>query len=321
MLIVEIEKNEVLRVPGHHLGSVVMFGESGISHYALDWCSTNGVTVTRVTRSGRYTGSWVGPVKGNILLRLDQFKTYNSNDEKVKIAISYIKGKIMNQRAMILRTARDINEDEIEKRLRKTAKQLKVILKDISKSQSLDEVRGFEGSAAKLYFEIFNDMITKTNDSIVFNKRTRRPPRDIVNAMLSYVYVLLNHDCSSALESVGLDPQLGFLHVPRPGKPALALDLMEELRPVMAERLVLTLINRGQISDSDFDFKPGGAVNMTEDCRKMIISNYQEKKHSELTHPVLDRKIPYGLIPFIQARLLARRIRGDIEEYPPFVYN
>lgn len=321
VLIVEIDNEEVLRVPGHHLGSVVMFGNSGISHFALDWCAKNDVSVTRTTRTGRYIGSWVGPVKGNVLLRINQFEFYNSDKEKCKISIQYVKGKIMNQRSMILRSARDIDNVKTEEKLRKKAKKLKNILNIIGESADVDQVRGFEGTAAKIYFSVFNEMIVNENKNIKFFKRTKRPPRDIVNAMLSYIYVLLSHDCRSALETVGLDPQIGFLHAIRPGKPALALDLMEELRPIMAERLVLTLINRKQVDEDDFEIRAGGAVNMKEECRKTLINNYQEKKHTEIFHPVLDRKIPYGLIPFFQARFLARAIRGDISEYPPFVYN
>jgi len=321
VLIIEIDEEEVLRVPGHHLGSIVMFGNSTISHFALDWCAKNDVAVTRTTRTGRYIGTWVGPVKGNVLLRINQFETYNSEREKCKISIKYIKGKIVNERAMLLRSARDISNEDTENALREKAEKLDNILNIIDESEDVDQVRGFEGTAAKIYFSSFNDMIVNENDNIVFKKRTKRPPRDIVNAMLSYVYVLLNHDCKSALETVGLDPQIGFLHALRPGKPALALDLMEELRPVLAERLVLTLLNRKQVKEDDFDIRPGGAVNMTEECRKTLINSYQEKKHTEIYHPVLERKVPYGLIPFFQARFLARVIRGDISEYPPFIYN
>jgi len=185
----------------------------------------------------------------------------------------------------------------------------------------VDQIRGFEGIAAKNYFSVFDEMIINKNDLFKFEKRTKRPPRDIINAMLSYLYVILNHDCRTALEAVGLDPQIGFLHEIRPGKPALALDLMEELRPIMVERLVLTMINRKQVNKNDFEFKAGGAVEMKDEFRKKLIQQYQEKKQNEIKHPLLDRVIPYGLIPFIQARLLARKLREDVEEYPPFIYQ
>lgn len=321
VLIVEIENEEVLRVPGHHLGGVVMFGHSGISHFALDWCAKNNVSVTRTTRTGRYIGSWVGPVKGNVILRMNQFEVYQSDNLKTNVSVQYIKGKIMNERAMLLRSARDTKEESVEKDLRKNAKKLKNILNIIDESENIEQVRGFEGTAAKIYFSSFDDMIVTNNKNIKFETRTKRPPRDIVNAMLSYLYVLLSHDCRSALETVGLDPQVGFLHEIRPGKPALALDLMEEFRPILVERLVLTLLNRKQIKEEDFETKPGGAVNMKEECRKTLINSYQEKKHNEIYHPVLDKKIPYGLIPFYQAKFLARTIRGDVKEYPPFVYK
>ncbi|TDP91214.1 CRISPR-associated Cas1 family protein [Halanaerobium saccharolyticum] len=321
VIIVEVEKKEKIRIPGHHLGSIILFGRSKISHYALDWCIKNGVAVTRVTRSGRYIGNWSGPVKGNVLLRVEQFDKYKNEDEKCKLSQSFIKGKIYNQRSMLLRSARDIDDEELEKSLRKNAAKLDKILNIIDDSDSVDQVRGFEGIAAKNYFSVFDHMIINENDIFKFKKRTKRPPRDVINAMLSYLYVILNHDCRTALEAVGLDPQIGFLHEIRPGKPALALDLMEELRPIMVERLVLTMINRKQVNKDDFEFKAGGAVEMKEDFRKKLIQQYQEKKQNEIKHPLLDRVIPYGLIPFIQARLLARRLRGDVEEYPPFIYQ
>ncbi len=321
VLIVEINREEVLRVPGHHIGGIIMFGNSVISHFALDWCAKNNVSVTRTTRTGRYIGRWVGPEKGNVLLRINQFEIYNSDREKCKISIQYIKGKIINERAMLLRSARDIKNKEIENKLRKKAKKLNNILNILNESEDVEQLRGFEGTAAKIYFSSFDDMIINNKNNIEFKKRTKRPPRDIVNAMLSYIYVLLSHDCRSALEAVGLDPQIGFLHAIRPGKPALALDLMEELRPILAERLVLTLINRRQVDEKDFEVRPGKAVNMKEDCRRTLINYYQEKKHTEIYHPVLDRKVPYGLIPFFQARFLARTIRGDLCEYPPFIYS
>ncbi|PUU87600.1 MAG: CRISPR-associated endonuclease Cas1, partial [Halanaerobium sp.] len=191
----------------------------------------------------------------------------------------------------------------------------------IEDSDNVDQVRGFEGIAAKNYFSVFDEMIINENDIFKFERRSKRPPKNVVNAMLSYLYVILNHDCRTALEAVGLDPQIGFLHEIRPGKPALALDLMEELRPIMVERLVLTMINRKQVNKDDFDFKVGGAVEMKDDFRKKLIQQYQEKKQNEIKHSLLDRVIPYGLIPFIQARLLARKLRGDVEEYPPFIYQ
>lgn len=321
ILIVEIDKKEVLRVPGHHLGGVVLFGEASISHYALDWCAQNDVIVTRLTRNGRFIGNWVGPVKGNVLLRLDQYAKYSQADFVRDISKSFIKGKIFNSRSMILRSARDTDSAQSEKILRNNSRKLRNILNLLDESTDVDQVRGFEGMAARIYFSSFNEMIYSNNNNFSFTGRNKRPPRDFVNAMLSYIYVLLCHDCRAGLESVGLDPQIGFLHAVRPGKPALALDLMEELRPILAERLVLTLINRRQVNEDDFIIRPGGAIEMKEDCCKTLIKYYQQKKHDEVYHPVLEKNVPYGLIPYVQARFLARTIRGDIEEYPPFLYQ
>ena len=310
----KLKKKEKIRIPGHHLGSIILFGRSKISHYALDWCIKNGVAVTRVTRSGRYIGNWAGPVKGNVLLRIEQFEKYRNENEKCKLSQSFIKGKIYNQRSMLLRSARDIGDNRKENLLRENVTKLDRILNIIEDSDNVDQVRGFEGIAAKNYFSVFDEMIINENDIFKFERRSKRPPKNVVNAMLSYLYVILNHDCRTALEAVGLDPQIGFLHEIRPGKPALALDLMEELRPIMVERLVLTMINRKQVNKDDFDFKVGGAVEMKDDFRKKLIQQYQEKKQNEIKHQLLDRVIPYGLIPFIQARLLARKLRGDVEE-------
>ncbi|MFW6029036.1 MAG: type I-C CRISPR-associated endonuclease Cas1c [Halanaerobiales bacterium] len=321
VIIVEIDKKEKIRIPGHHLGSIILFGRASISHYALDWCIQNGVTVSRLARSGRYIGNWSGPVKGNVLLRIDQFKKHNNRIEKCKLSIQYVKGKIFNQRAMLLRSARDMDDSTKENNLRENAKKLDRVLNIIDDSDDVSQIRGFEGISAKNYFSSFDNMIISDESEFKFEKRTKRPPRNIVNAMLSYLYVILSHDCRTALESFGLDPQIGFLHEIRPGKPALALDLMEELRPVLVERLVITLINRKQVGKNDFDIKPGGAVNMKDNFRKKLIKAYQEKKQSEIKHPILEKPIPYGLIPFVQARLLARTIRGDIDKYPPFIYQ
>ena len=322
ILIVEIDEEEVIRVPGLHLGNIILFNQASISHHALNWCAKNDVTVSRLDRNGRFIGRWVGPVSGNVLLRLEQFKLINENPKYAcELGKNFVKGKLLNSRAMLLRSARDIKSEESERRLRKAVKDIDNLMNDLENCNKIDEVRGFEGRAAKVYFSCINNMIKTGNKDFKFTGRKKRPPRDNVNALFSYLYVILCHDCNSALESIGLDPQMGYLHALRPGKPALALDLMEELRPIMVERVVVTLINRKQVKSGDFEKKSGGAVEMKEDCRKLLIQTYQDKKHEEIYHPFFDKKVPYGLIPYLQARLLARTIRGDIKEYPPFLYQ
>jgi len=319
IIIVEVENDEALRIPGHHLGNIVLFDRASISHKALAWCGDNDVSVSRLDRNGNFIGRWVGPQSGNVNLRLDQFRIYRDDFSKVcSISSNMVRGKLFNSRAMLLRSARD-SEGDIEKNLRSAADRIENMMIKTEDCEKLDKIRGFEGRGAKIYFSRINDMMKA--DNLKFKGRKKRPPKDEVNAMFSYLYVLLLNDCNSALESIGLDPQIGFLHAVRPGKPALALDLMEELRPIMAERVALTLINRQQVRPDDFQEKPGGAILMKEDCRKLLIKSYQDKKHEEIYHPVFDRKVSYGLIPYLQARLLARFLRGDIEEYTPFLYK
>ncbi len=323
IIIVEIKQEEALRIPGHHLGNILLFERAGISHQALKWCANNEVSVARIDRNGKFIGRWVGPVSGNVMLRLDQFKIYDNKNKKfrAKIARNFVKGKLYNSRSMLQRSARDIENKDSEENLRKAAEDIKKLITKLDDTCVLEEIRGFEGRAANIYFSCVNDMILKNSNKFNFTGRSKRPPKDKVNAMFSYLYVILLNDCCSALESIGLDPQIGYLHDVRPGKPSLALDLMEELRPVMAERVVLTLINREQVKASDFEEKTGGAVLMTEECRKLLIKMYQEKKQEEITHTFHERKVPYGLIPYLQARLLARSIRGETEEYYPFLYE
>jgi len=322
IVIVEIDGSEAFRIPGHHLGNILLFERAGISHQALAWCAENEVAVARLDRNGKFIGRWVGPVSGNVYLRLDQFEIYQQNNSAaLKLSKNMVKGKIINSRAMLLRSARDVKNDKAADKLKKAAERLKLLEEKLGGIKDLEELRGFEGNAARQYFSCINEMIVADEEEFIFAGRKKRPPRDRVNALFSYLYVILLNDCSSALESIGLDPQIGFLHAVRPGKPALALDLMEEMRPIMAERVALTLINRRQVKAGDFEIKPGGAVLMKEDCRKLLIKTYQDKKHEEVYHPFFERKVAYGLIPYLQARLLARAIRGDIKSYPPFIYK
>jgi CRISPR-associated protein Cas1 len=232
-----------------------------------------------------------------------------------------VAGKIQNARQVIMRAARETDSPDEASLLGGTAKQLANSLSVLSRCEDLDRLRGIEGDAARSYFETFSLMVKADRENFRLETRNRRPPRDPVNALLSFLYTLLLNDCIGSAEGVGLDPQVGYLHALRPGRASLALDLMEELRPILVDRLVLTLINRRQIAVGDFEERPGGAVYLNEGGRKQVITAYQKRKQEELTHPVLERKIPFGLIPHIQARLLARFLRGDIEAYPPFLYR
>jgi CRISPR-associated protein Cas1 len=261
----------------------------------------------------------VGATSGNVLLRTAQHKA--SIDDKVcaQIAKAIVAGKLQNCRVNILRAAREAKSAENEKSLREAAEQIGVQISTLPEAQTLEEIRGCEGQGSALYFSVFDTMITVQRTDFKFLTRNRRPPRDRVNALLSFIYALLLNDCISALEGVGLDPQIGYLHSLRSGRPALALDLMEEFRPAIAERLALTLINRRQLTADDFEIRPGESVLLNEKGRRTVVVAYQKRKQEEITHPLLKSKVPLGLVPHLQARLLARHIRGETSVYTPFI--
>ena len=241
-------------------------------------------------------------------------------EQHIAIARNCVAGKIRNARHVLLRAGRDTQDNHAKPALLEAAKTLARNLKTLSAVDDMDKLRGREGDAARVYFGAFTCcMRPDAREDFAMNGRTRRPPLDRTNALLSFLYVVLTHDCRSALEAVGLDPQYGYLHVPRPGRPSLALDLMEEFRPILADRLVLTLINRQQIKAGDFTFRPGGAVEMSDTARKTLLTAWQERKKEEITHLVIQQKISIGLLPHIQARLLARTLRGDLPAYPPYM--
>jgi len=323
---VHIDGEKQMEIPFIHLNGIVCFGNILISPGIINKFAGENRPIVWHDGIGRFKGRLVGPTNGNVLLRKAQFEATQNQEKKFEIARDIIVGKIRNSREVIQRAVRNesINKDKeqfiiISKRLAHAVKRL-----DPDRPQpinDLDTLRGIEGNAAKDYFSVFDNLIQQEKDFIKFVKRTRRPPRDPINAMLSFLYTILLNDCVAALEGVGLDPQFGFLHEIRPGKPALALDLMEELRPILVDRLVLTLINRKQIRYIDFDIRPGGSVQIKDKPRKEIIIAYQERKSIKRKHPVLDQQVSLGLIPHVQARIMARFIRGDIEQYLPFYFK
>lgn len=318
---VEVEGETKLQVPLHHLGGVVCFGNVLMSPALVHRCAEDGRSVVLLNRNGRFKARIEGPVSGNVLLRRAQHLALSDSLKPASIARNIVAGKIQNTRQIVLRGARESVTPEEGNRLEDTAKQLANILSRLGASRDLDEIRGLEGEAARAYFDVLDSMVREQRDSFRMNGRSRRPPRDRLNALLSFLYALLLNDCVSAAEGVGLDPQVGFLHALRPGRPALGLDLMEELRSVLADRLVLTLINRRQVTEKDFMDRPGGAVHLTDDGRKEVVVAYQKRKQDEVQHPILGQKVPLGLVPHLQARFLARYLRGDLEEYPPFLYR
>ena len=314
-----------LRVPLHNLDGIAIFAWDATASAALmHACAQANVALTFHSPDGKFLASALGPVSGNVLLRRAQYRGADLETHSVSIARNLIAAKLANTRTLLQRTARDHGDKTPQRstELLRTVDFLSTRINLIQRATSLDSIRGIEGDAAATYFAVFNHMIILPSPGLLqLNGRTRRPPLDPVNALLSFHYALLAHDCRSALESVGLDPQCGFLHRDRPGRPSLALDLMEELRPVFADRATLTLINRQQITEDDFDKKENGAVLLKDDSRKTVLQHWQERKQAEITHPFLQEKITLGLLPHIQARLLARHLRGDLDAYPAYLHK
>jgi CRISP-associated protein Cas1 len=309
-----------LQVPLHHVGSVVCFGHVAVSPAVIHRCAEDGKSLVYLATNGRFKARMEGPVSGNILLRQAQHERSSDRAFALEIARATIAGKLRNARQVLLRGARDANDDEDRAALSGVVQQYEASLRNAEHAKDVDTLRGVEGEAAKNYFSVCTRLVRRDQrEAFSMDGRSRRPPRDRMNALLSFFYSMLMNDCRSALETVGLDPQLGFLHTVRPGRASLALDLMEEFRAIVADSLALTLVNRGQIKKDDFIEREGGAVQMTDEARKAVIVAYQERKQEELTHPLTDTKVPYGLIPFIQARLMARTIRGEMDGYVPFL--
>ncbi len=320
---VEVERETRLRVPLHHLSTVVCFGHVMISPILMHRLAADGKSLVLLDANGRFKARLEGPVSGNVLLRQDQHRRLvnatDSNSFCVVTARAVIAGKIRNSRQVLLRGARESNRDDDGAALLGTAEELGRALSRLAHATDLDAIRGIEGDAAKRYFGVLRCLVREdAREAFTMSGRTRRPPLDRMNALLSFLYSMLMNDVRSAIESVGLDPQFGFLHAVRPGRAALALDLMEEFRPLLADRLAITLINRRQIKADDFDEHAGGAVMLKNDSRKTVVTAYQERKQETLAHAMLAENIALGLAPFVQARLLARAVRGDVEIYLPF---
>ncbi|MBU0751739.1 MAG: type I-C CRISPR-associated endonuclease Cas1c [Gammaproteobacteria bacterium] len=316
---IEIERETRLRVPLHHLSAVVCFGHVMVSPILMHRLADEGKSLVLLDGHGRFKARLEGPVSGNVLLRQAQHRRVASADFCLAAAKSFVAGKLKNCRQVLLRGARENGREDDNTALSDVAEEFARALARLEHATGLDTVRGVEGDAAKRYFAVL-PLIVRPDAREVFamNGRTRRPPQDRMNALLSFLYSMLMNDVRSAVESVGLDPQIGFFHALRPGRAALALDLMEEFRPLLADRLALTLINRRQINAGDFVDHPGGAVTLKDDPRRALVTAYQERKQETLTHPLLESNLALGLAPFVQARLLARHVRGDAETYFPF---
>lgn len=316
---VEVERELQLQAPLMQLGSIVCFGDVLISPALLHRCAEDGRAVVWLDRNGRFKGRMEGPTSGNVLLRRAQHLALSDPGRRLDISRSMLAGKLRNARFVLLRAARDTRSEVEAERLRGAAEAHLAILQRLPARADLDPMRGDEGEAAREYFGAFSLMVREDRDTFGITLRSRRPPRDPMNATLSFLYTLLRTDCVSALEGVGLDPQIGYFHALRPGRPALALDLMEELRPVLADRLALTLVNRRELTASDFDHHDGGTVYLNDQGRRSVILAYQKRKEDEVEHRVLGSKAPLGLIPHLQARILARHVRQELPHYVPFL--
>jgi CRISPR-associated protein Cas1 len=316
---VEVERETRLRVPLHHLSAVVCFGHTGLSAPLMHRLAESGIALVLLDDNGRFKARLEGAVTGNVLLRQAQFQRIADPVFTLDIARACVAGKIKNTRQVLQRGAREAKVDDEAKALARLADDLAAALRSLPAVNDLDTLRGVEGSAARHYFSGLN-LLVRPDQRAAFamDGRTRRPPRDRFNAMLSFLYAMWMNDCRSALESAGLDPQVGFLHTLRPGRASLALDLMEEFRP-WADRLALTLINRGQVGADDFALREGGGVLLEPAARKAVVVAFQERKKDEINHPLLAQSVPLGLVPLVQARLLARAMREDEAPYVPFV--
>lgn len=316
---VEVENDTRLRVPLHHLQSVVCFGAVGISVPLMHRLAENGIALVLLDDNGRFKARLEGPQTGNVLLRQAQHRLASDAVFALDTARACVAGKVKNSRQVLQRGARESKSNDEASRLDRIAEDLAATLRFLPQADDLDTLRGLEGEAARQYFSGVNILVrADQRDEFSMDGRSRRPPRDRLNALLSFLYAMWMNDCRSALEAAGLDPQIGFLHAVRPGRASLALDLMEEFRP-LADRLALTLVNRGQLNANDFTMHEGGGVSLQGDARKDVVVAYQERKKDELTHPILAQSIPLGLVPLVQARLMARAVRGDGEGYLPFI--
>ena len=320
-VVVRVEKETRLRVPLHGLCGIVCFGRVSCSPALMGACAERDVAISFLSMHGRFWARVQGPVSGNVLLRREQYRRADASEEVGEIARAIVIAKVANSRTVLLRALRDHQQAAGAQETQEAADRLGRTLRALARSAPLDTVRGYEGEAAQAYFGVFDNLILAQKEEFFFAKRSRRPPLDKMNALLSFLYALLAHDVAGALDAVGLDPAVGFLHRDRPGRPGLALDLMEELRPVIADRLALSLVNRQQVRGTGLEQSETGATVMDDDTRKQVLVAYQDRKQQEIQHPFLNENVPVGLLPHVQAMLMARYLRNDLDGYPPFIWK
>lgn len=320
-VVVKQGETAVARFPLHTLQEIISFSYAGASPALMGACAKRNIGLSFCSQSGRFLARTSGETNGNVLLRREQYRVADDLDRSCRIAKNFIFGKVHNSRWRIERTIRDNRMRVDQEKLSHASELLKNALPLLRESSNLDSLRGIEGETASVYFGVFDDLVLNNKEDFQFKGRNRRPPLDPINALLSFSYTLLASHCASALESVGLDSYVGFLHRDRPGRQSLALDLMEELRAPFADSFVLSLINQKILTGSDFDIRESGAVRLKEDSRRIFLKKWQERKMEEIKHPYLNEKIAWGLVPYAQSLLLARYLRGDLEEYPTFLWK
>jgi len=321
-VLIRVEQDTRMRLPIHTLGSIIGFGQVSASAPLMGLCAERGVSLNFFTERGRFLARVEGPVSGNVLLRRAQYRASDAPDSAARLAAVMVAAKIANSRFVLQRALRDRGDGAARESIQGAIDHLATLLRRVrNETLDLDSVRGFEGAAARAYFGVFDQLILTAESEFRFQGRNRRPPLDATNAVLSFIYTLLRHDIAAALEGVGLDPAVGFLHRDRPGRPGLALDLMEELRAPLADRLVLALINRKQIKATGFSMTESGAVSMDDATRKTVLVAWQERKRETLRHPYLNETVEIGLIPHLQARLLANDLRGQLDAYPALIWR
>ncbi|MCD6562201.1 MAG: type I-C CRISPR-associated endonuclease Cas1 [Deltaproteobacteria bacterium] len=320
-VVVKVEKKIRLRLPVHTIEGIVCFGNVMMSPFLMGFCAEHNVTISFLTEYGRFLARVQGPVSGNVLLRREQYRRADDLPSSVQIARYALTGKLANSRSVLQRALRDHSSKLDAAKLKEASIKIKYSVERLQKDVSLNVLRGIEGEAAHTYFGVFDHLIVSQKDDFIFRNRNRRPPLDNVNCLLSFLYTLLLHDVRSALECVGLDPAVGFFHRDRPGRPGLALDMMEEFRPFFADRLALSLINLNQVRKNGFNKTETGAVLMDDETRKTLLVAYQKRKQDEIFHPFLQEKITIGLLFHMQALLLARCLRGDLDGYPAFIWR
>lgn len=318
-IVAKMKGKDDLKIPSVNIENIVCFNRMGASPYLMEMCVENNIGMCFLTPNGKFMARVSGKTYGNVLLRRTQYRIADDEKQSLQISRNMIAGKIFNSRKVLERFKRDYTNKTDMSNIESVSKTLNMNRRLAYRAETSDLLRGIEGESALYYFSVFNDMILSKETNFIFNGRNRRPPKDRVNCLLSFTYTLLTHEVQSALETVGLDPYVGFLHTDRPGRASLALDVMEEFRAYLADRFVLTLINREQIKPTDFLDNGAENILMTDDGKKTILSAWQQRKKEEIIHPYLNEKVPIGLLPYIQAMLLARYLRNDIDQYPVFL--